>query len=80
MSSEEIPAAASSEGRGRERSGVEAAGRGWREDLASESECCILPPGRGSKRGSSASRGAYFPASLWREVRRHSWTEMTRFS
>jgi hypothetical protein len=58
ISSGEISAAAYSEGGGRVRCGVEAAGRDETEDMVSRSGRCMLPPGLRSKRVSSASRAA----------------------
>jgi hypothetical protein len=67
MSSGEISAAAYSKGGRRGRCGVEAAGRGRKEGLASRSGRCIFPPGWLSMRGSSANRAAYCSAIRWRE-------------
>jgi hypothetical protein len=84
VSSGETSAAAYSEEGRRGRCGVEAAGRGGREDLVSRSGHCILPPGWGSKRGSSARKAAHSTAMRWREEgeaeRGVSRTEITRGS
>jgi hypothetical protein len=80
----EISAAADSKGRGPGRGGVEATGRGRREDIVFGSGRCILPPGKGSMRGSLANRVAYSSASLWHEEgeaeRRASRMKTTHFS
>jgi hypothetical protein len=84
MSSGEISAGVDSERGRRERCGVEDAERGGGGDLAARSGRCILPPGKGTMRGSSTTRAAYSSAMRWREVgeaeRRASRTEITRCS
>jgi hypothetical protein len=59
MFSGEISVAADLEEGRRGCCGVEAAGRGGREDMASRSGRCVVPPGRGRTRRSSTSRAAF---------------------